>query len=408
LSDQIRQLAAELQERRGLGRSDTLNRLFECLVEASDTGARLKEFEIASAVFGRSAAFDGAEDASVRVAIHRLRKKLDEYYAAEPPGAPRLWIPVGEYRIAVIQIEDTAPPPPGPRLTRPMLIALAAGVVLIVAAFVAGALIRSPAGERTLVRGSAPWSDLISDKRPTLIVLGDYYIFGEIDDASGVNRLVREYNVNSPSDLENWVMQDPIPRRKYMDLSLHYLPIGSAVALRDVTSVLANARSGEPKIITVSELTSDMLRRNNVVYIGYLSGLGILAEPTFTPSRFKIGETYDELIDLKTDKRFISQEGGPMAGEASQKDYGYVANYVSPQGTRIVIIAGTRDTALMQSAETMTERPSLRALLEKTSDPRAFEAVYEVEGFRRGNLAGKLVVTEARAARRPQPVGPEG
>ena len=75
--EDIAELAQGLRARQALGRSDGLNRLFDYLVQTSAGGARPKEFEVAAAVFGRSSAFDGAQDASVRVAVHRLRKKLE-------------------------------------------------------------------------------------------------------------------------------------------------------------------------------------------------------------------------------------------------------------------------------------------------------------------------------------------
>ena len=80
----IAELAQALRARQALGRSDTLNRLFDYLAQTASAGVRPKEFEVAAAVFGRDAAFDGAQDASVRVAVHRLRRKLDEFYAG--PG----------------------------------------------------------------------------------------------------------------------------------------------------------------------------------------------------------------------------------------------------------------------------------------------------------------------------------
>src|SRR4051794_4457913 len=61
--EDIRELAQRLRARQALGRSDGLNRLFDYLVETSAAGARPKEFEVAAAVFGRSSAFDGAQDA---------------------------------------------------------------------------------------------------------------------------------------------------------------------------------------------------------------------------------------------------------------------------------------------------------------------------------------------------------
>ncbi|MFL6351061.1 MAG: malectin domain-containing carbohydrate-binding protein [Bryobacteraceae bacterium] len=47
-----------------------------------DTGS-IKEYNIATDVFGRAADFDQASDAIVRVEMHRLRKKLKEFYLGE-------------------------------------------------------------------------------------------------------------------------------------------------------------------------------------------------------------------------------------------------------------------------------------------------------------------------------------
>jgi hypothetical protein len=102
--EDIAELAQGLRARQALGRSDGLNRLFDYLVQTSAGGARPKEFEVAAAVFGRSSAFDGAQDASVRVAVHRLRKKLDEFYAGEGRDERvRLTIPKGEYRVVATE-----------------------------------------------------------------------------------------------------------------------------------------------------------------------------------------------------------------------------------------------------------------------------------------------------------------
>src|ERR1700736_5607741 len=43
----------------------------------------IKEYNIATDVFGRPADFDQGSDAIVRVEMHRLRKKLKEFYGGE-------------------------------------------------------------------------------------------------------------------------------------------------------------------------------------------------------------------------------------------------------------------------------------------------------------------------------------
>jgi hypothetical protein len=394
---QIGGLAARLREAGALGRSEVLNRLFDYLVEASAAGARPKEFEVAAAVFGRDSGFDGAQDASVRVAVHRLRKKLDEYYAGPGRAEPvRLVAPRGEYRLEAVPAQAAeAPPPPAPppaRITRRWL-ALAA-VLVLVNAVAWGAFWASHRDGYGGLRRAAPWAELLTPRRPLLVVVGDYFIFGDLDQATGAGRLVREYGVNSPGDLDVWLMDHPEMVGRYQNLDLYYLPVGAAAALRDIMPVLApkTAARDQVRVITASELTPEMLKRNDVLYVGYLSGLRLLRDPVFAGSRFRVGETYDQLIDARTGRTYESQEGGPTEGQASQRDLGYFATFLGPSGNRIVIVAGARDMGLAQTAEAVTNPATLKALLKSVRGAEAFEGLFEAEGMRRANLGGRLVL----------------
>jgi hypothetical protein len=392
-ADDIQTLAARLRANHALGRSDVLNRMFDYLAETSTAGRRPKEVEVAAAVFGRDTDFDGALDASVRVAAHRLRKKLDEYYAG--PGRDdgvRLGMPRGEYRLVVEAVEAAEPPARKPDGRPRWLIAGAAALVLNLLAW-AGWWAAHRDGYEA-VRHTAPWSQLLEHKRPLLVVVGDYYIFGDLNEATGAGRLVREYGINSAADLDAWLMDHPEMVGRYRDLDLFYLPVGAAAALRAVMPVLAPraARRDEVRVITASDLTPEMLKRDDVLYVGYLSGLKLLRDPVFAGSRFRVGETYDELIDTRTGRRYESQEGGPVEGQSSQRDLGYFAAFRGPDGNRIVILAGARDTGLTQTAEAATDRGMLRALLKAADGADAFEGLYEVQGMRRANLGGRLVL----------------
>jgi hypothetical protein len=71
------------------------------------------EYSIATEVLGRPSNFDPAEDAIARVEIHRLRKKLREYYAAEGSHQPlKIIIPPGMYT-PVFQPNGNSAPPNG-------------------------------------------------------------------------------------------------------------------------------------------------------------------------------------------------------------------------------------------------------------------------------------------------------
>ena len=89
-----------------LGRSNQLLRLFDFLVQCRGADRVPKELEIAVDCFERSATADGLQDATVRVTAHKLRRRLEEFYANAGTG-PRLLIPRGEYRL-VLALPDPA------------------------------------------------------------------------------------------------------------------------------------------------------------------------------------------------------------------------------------------------------------------------------------------------------------
>ena len=401
----IARLAADLRARHALGRSDGLGRLFDYLEESARAGVRPKEFEVAAAVFGRDSSFDGSQDASVRVAVHRLRRKLEAFYAGEGRDEPlRLAIPKGEYRM-VVEAQPVEPEAAAP--TRPWrrygLAALALLVALNLAAWAAFWTSHGSERIRAQAQASAPWAPRLKGAPQTLLVLGDYYIFGEIDDAAGINRLVRQYDINSREDLDAWLMDNPKAMGSYRDLDLYYLPVGAAFALRNIVPILTRGDShGEPlHVVMASDLTPEMLKRNNIVYLGYISGLGLLRAPVFAASRFSIGETYDELVDGQTHKTYVSQEGGPSQGDATRRDYGYVTAFKGPAGNRIVVIAGDRDTGLMQASEAMANPSTLKALTAVAQAPCGFEALYEAQGIGRASLGGRLVLAAPRSKVNP-------
>ena len=84
-----------------LGRSTRHGRLLEFLGTKyfSQQEAQLTEFDIAREVFGRSLdSFDPAEDAVVRVEVHRLRKKLRDIYEKDARAhGVQISLPAGTY-----------------------------------------------------------------------------------------------------------------------------------------------------------------------------------------------------------------------------------------------------------------------------------------------------------------------
>src|SRR5690349_11938539 len=71
-------------------------------------GGQIKEYNIAVEALGRDPAFDQKKDSIVRVEVHRLRKRLSEFYKG--PGREhtvRIVIPNGQYAPQFLKPELT-------------------------------------------------------------------------------------------------------------------------------------------------------------------------------------------------------------------------------------------------------------------------------------------------------------
>lgn len=108
----LEQLERLLQSR-ALQNSESLKAFLRFVVEKTveDEGAQLKEYTIATEVFGRNSDYDPRIDSVVRVQAGRLRTKLQEYYSTEGKGDPVVIdLPKGHYHpVFVSQQPDAGP-----------------------------------------------------------------------------------------------------------------------------------------------------------------------------------------------------------------------------------------------------------------------------------------------------------
>ena len=376
-----------------LGRSPVYERLLRYLNETTRGGRAPKEADIAVDVFGRGD-FDPSTDSSVRVYLHHLRQKLNAYYEGTASDAPRfICIPKGEYRLSV----ETKPIAVGTagEARSPRWRAIAASFVGAVALALGvgilggGWFAANDAVDRAA--GTGLWQLLEPDEKPLVVVLGDYYIFGELGRYGNVERLVRDFQINSREDLELAYAQPG--SASYTDVRLSYLPLGTGVALADVLGVV---RSLGRQVIVVpqSSLDAKTVQSSDILYVGYLSGLGLLKEFVFASSNFELGATFDELVDRDSGRLYVSEAGLPDGPAQDYVDYAFMSTFGGPNGNRVMIVAGMRDEGLMQMASILTSASSIEQLLTEAGNPEhpaAMEALYRVRGMNRMNIAAELV-----------------
>lgn len=377
-----------------LGESGRLLELFDFLAGRGPDTPSATQAEMAETVFGQTET--SVDDATVRVYIHRLRKRLDELYAAhgDGPGGARLTLPPGTYALRLAD-ENGGEAPGGTRRERRRLGSFAA--LLLVLAALAGAFLL---GRELPRQGEAPpvnalWQPFLDSPRPKLIVVGDYYMFGEIDPlAPERGRLIRDFRVNSRSDLIQ--MQDLEPERygAAEDVGINYLPFSISYALTDIVPVLA--RDGrQVTIVAASQLEPDMLNYFDVVYVGWFSGMALLEDVNFTGSGFEIGESYDELHDKASGQTFTSEEARNLASPVYYRDYGYLARFHSPSGALVAVVAGARDTGL-RAISPIAVSADLPDGLARAAGSGDFEALYQITGQQGADLSQKLLLARRR------------
>lgn len=401
------QLAAEIariRESGVLGVSGRLVELFDFLVTSSANGRSPKEAEIALAVFGKADTEALRDDPVARVYIHRLRKRLDDFYLRNgTPSGARLDIPKGDYRIvcnspdAVPAIDAEADPADAPAAAAPARrswswgFAMAAALVLVAGNVAAWAMLAGGKGNDAAIENTALWRPLAEGKRPLTIVVGDYYMFGEYEDQVTLKRLIRDFAINSKEDLVQSQSRAPDGFDRFSDVALQYLPASTAYALADLAPLLKEDR--DIRVVLASSLEPGRMKTDDIIYVGLLSGLGPLREPVFSRSLFQFGASYDQLIDNKTGKSYVSEAFLAAPSDQMYRDYGFFASFQGPTGNRIAILSGTRDTAVMGVAEALTQPERLRRVEQAIGGKKDFEALFEVKGQKHVNLEAQVLAS---------------
>lgn len=400
---ELAQLITHIKESGELGRSRIYSSLLDYLLQCSRENRTPKEIEIAMDALGKGADYDASRDSTVRVYIHQLRKKLDSYYETHAPDVRyRIIIPRGQYGIAAIDQQaasDTHAAQPGDSHrfgTGRLGLGIGLVVALLLTLNLASLLWLRGEGTRTApaaFAGSGVWQAILDDDLPIMLVMGDYYIFGELNEQGNIGRMVRDFTINSSDDLEDRHFSDWETTHNYQDLDLSYIPEGSAYALARIIPILS-ASGKRFHVAMMSDLTTVDLRENHIIYVGYISALDKLTTMVFAASHLQVGRSYDELLNVQTGRYFTSDAGLPEQGQRF-RDYGLFTTFPASSENQILVISGMRDAGLMYTAQALSEPETLTELDRLTATGAAsLEALFEVYGVDRMHFDGRLVYSD--------------
>ncbi len=145
------------------------------------------------------------------------------------------------------------------------------------------------------------------------------------------------------------------------------------------------------------DLQVEDLQKYDIVYIGPLSRLGLLAGHYELQSRYRYEPNTAGIRDVVTGKFF-----GPE-GELTDKhtEYALAARFIGPSGHRILVLTpGGRNSGMLLTVRTLVSPERLRdigrRLLEShKSQPDSFEALLSVTSFGQTDVAAEVLDVHA-------------
>ena len=375
--------------------SESLCKLLRYLAEQTTdhAGSPVKEYQIATEVFGRPQHFDPRLDSTVRVQTGRLRSKLSEYYGAAGADDPVvIEIPKGSYSVhfyrrSSVLAEATALALPGERHShdshveeageRPasrawQMIAMVLGTLLVVA--VAGLFYLAP-GRRSAA--PAPSGDL-----KTFQVFWKHFI--EVPEEPWVVFSNAEFVGRPESGMRYYAAGDP--RDKILD---HYTGVGEVLAVHELDRVFQNLNHGL-RVKRGHLLSLDDAKNNNLVFLGSpsenLTLRDIPGTQEFLFQRSAALKREDDLAIVNVHPRpgeqamFFATPSMPLS-----EDYAVVAVVPGLNQFRWqMILAGTTTIGTQAAVEYVCRASNLDSLLPRVTgsfskDVLPFEAVLHVK-----------------------------
>lgn len=380
-------------------------------------GTPLKEYQIATEVFGRQADFDPQLDSMVRVQAGRLRTKLSEHYTtAGASDTICVELPKGTYVLTFHDrpaadakhqngtSHETSSVPAPPNLSakslvlpRKWVVAVATLAILLAAALaVIGTLIfaRRPSSHATVSASEAPsptfrtfWTSFLSGPDLPLVIFSNAQFVGRPD--------VGMRYFNSAKDAGSLTLD-------------HYTGVGEVLAVHDLDMVFDSLHQSL-RIKRGSLFTLDDAKNNNLIFIGSPSeNLALLEIPStreFTfrrvTSGVRKGDT--EVINVRAQSGEPGEYLATPSNQVLTEDYAVVALVpgLNP-GYSELILAGTTTIGTQAAVEFVCGENTLQQLLtrlsvSKASELKPFEAVIRVKVARGVPVESEIVALRSDA-----------
>jgi hypothetical protein len=371
-------------------KSEKFSKLLKYLVKAEINGDEIKEAIIAIDCFDRDSSFDPTIDSSIRVYLSNLRKKIEHYYLTDGKDDQiQITIPKGSYQIEYVDNLVKSIVKKNSFYKNAFYISLLILITLLVAILISH--FSSPALSSEIIPSKdAIWNDILTSEKKTLIVLGDYYFFS-MPFSKGRQSYIRDIEINSSSDLKDFIAANPLFKNKISQTYHTYLEESYPWCLSQIIPSFIHFNT-KYEIKLSSEIQLNELQKYNIIYIGPYKCLYILKDITENLN-FKYslhqGSSSLEFREILTDSIYSYRwKTNPQTN--AKNDYSIILKVAGPNDNTFIFFISENDFGNASSVKYFTN-PEKLAQFEKEIDSDYFEAVFEVTGIVRTDFTIKLL-----------------
>ncbi len=375
---------------KSFGRSDTYANLLRYLVACSLNKNVPKETTIASEIFGKTD-FDPSQSTLIRVYVYNLRKKLKTYYHNEGYGdEKRLTIPKGSYAIEVIERKDVVSKQSTSQRKKWMIPLVAALLLSLSLNIYQGTL----NDEKSIINKDGLWGDLMQSKLPTMLVMGDLFVYNERDTAMQLTRTIRDPSINSLQEFEAFKSINTKINTEIEPLTYTHLILGSAQWIKKLSEIFYSINKSYI-IRTMSRFNPKQLQDYDIIVVGMQKTLGVF-KSFYKDSAFDYDYENDAFLystDVNGETLIYKPRGN---ADSYHTDYSLLTKVPGPNGNTIYLFSGIWDTGATQSLKNFTEPKLLEGLETELRSkfghlPKYYEAFFEVNGIDRMELSSKIL-----------------
>lgn len=369
-------------------RADTQRRLLEYLWR--HRGENLSEYALATEALGRSRSFDSSVDASVRVHISRLRRKLKDYYQQEPGEPEMLVIPTGTHQLlvidhlanlpALIEVPAKATAPAIEYYRRRMWIAvtLAAFFAMVIGALVTERLLPSRDTPET-PKMTQFWASFLKGNAPIKIILPTPVFFSF---SNNHNLRFRSTNVNDFHDIQ----ADPAfaaltQKMGTPNLEQSYTVTWDTLAAIDMARYLDTVGKNKQRI------SFEVTRDSNMMVLEQANVIAVGTHQTLQPFHEYLQAMNFSLAHDETDVTNAHPRPGELARYNTSQES--AERVVRPSiiavlpgrgpGLKVLLLQSRDTAAIVSLLSSEAGSNSVEEMLHKNGNPQFYEMVVETE-----------------------------